>query len=204
MERSPHVLLVGDGADTFASEHGLEPIGQDYFHTEHRWEDLQRFLKRQVSESLCTPDHKVLAEKELDEGDSGKGTVGCVALDWEGRLAAATSTGGMNGKLPGRVGDTPVIGAGTYANRVCAVSCTGNGEAFIRHTIAVRIAWLVAEQKMNLDEAVNHCLDNTLRAGDGGIIAVDRAGNVSMSTNTGAMPRGVADFSGRCETAIWY
>jgi len=121
-----------------------------------------------------------------------------------GNLAAATSTGGVNGKRPGRVGDSPIIGAGTYANKTCAVSCTGTGEQFIRHSIAMRIALLMEERKLSVDDAVRICLEEVLQPGDGGIVALDRDGHVSLRASTGAMPRAIADSSGRTETAVWF
>ena len=133
-----------------------------------------------------------------------RGTVGCVALDTHGNLAAATSTGGLTGKLPGRVGDTPIIGAGTYANSTAAVSCTGTGEQFIRHSIAARVAWLMEDRKLPIDQAVQHCLDKILDPGDGGLIAIDRHGHVTMQSSTGSMPRATANSDSRFDTAIWF
>jgi beta-aspartyl-peptidase (threonine type) len=127
-----------------------------------------------------------------------------VALDSAGRLAAATSTGGMTGKLPGRVGDAPICGAGTYADGACAVSCTGKGEEFIRHGIARRIAWLAADGETSVDDAARECLEEVLQPGDGGLIAIDRAGRISLRATTPAMPRGAADSTGRFETEIWF
>jgi beta-aspartyl-peptidase (threonine type) len=122
----------------------------------------------------------------------------------KGNLAAATSTGGLSGKMPGRIGDTPIIGAGNYANNEsCAVSGTGIGEQFIRHSISAKAAWLVSERQLSLEDAVRHCLHNVLKPGDGGMIAVDRNGHISLQATTDSMPRGAADSTGRFETAIW-
>ncbi|MCC7476610.1 MAG: isoaspartyl peptidase/L-asparaginase [Pirellulales bacterium] len=147
-------------------------------------------------------------EKRLDgvfqQADSGgHGTVGCVALDRHGNLAAATSTGGRTGKMPGRIGDSPIIGAGNYANNgSCAVSGTGKGEEFIRHSICARMGILMESRGLTLDEAAKECVFKVLKPEDGGLIAVDRQGNVAMVANTNAMPRAMADSSGRVETAI--
>jgi beta-aspartyl-peptidase (threonine type) len=137
MQRSPHVLLVGEGADRFAAAMGVERVSQDYFHTAHCFEEWQRELRRR--QGAPERDH---------------GTVGAVALDRQGNLAAATSTGGTTDKLPGRVGDSPILGAGTYANnRTCAVSGTGAGEEFIRHTVAYDISALVEYRGATLQQA---------------------------------------------------
>jgi beta-aspartyl-peptidase (threonine type) len=205
MERSPHVLLAGEGADRFAIEHGGERVGQDYFYTEGRFRELQEALAIAGLEPLAKPAYAIDPQPTAGpalEGDGG--TVGCVALDASGNLAAATSTGGLTGKLTGRIGDTPICGAGTYANnRSCAVSATGKGEEFIRHSVAAKVAWLMDERRSTVDEAVRHCLHEILQPGDGGLIAVDRQGQVSMRATTSAMPRGVADSTGRFEIAIW-
>jgi beta-aspartyl-peptidase (threonine type) len=206
MERTPHVLLVGEGADAFAVECGSKAVGQDYFYTERRFRELQEALANQKLEPLSKPAYTV-PDKAKDtkdtSGNSSKGTLGCVALDAHGNLAAATSTGGLNGKRPGRIGDSPIIGAGTFANKNCAVSCTGTGEQFIRHSIAARVGLLMEERKLGVDDAVRICLDEILQPGDGGLIALDRDGHVSMRTSTGAMPRAFADSTGRTQTAIW-
>jgi isoaspartyl peptidase/L-asparaginase-like protein (Ntn-hydrolase superfamily) len=148
------------------------------------------------------PDEQAGAAQHVP-ADAG-GTVGCVALDMAGRLAAATSTGGMTAKLPGRVGDAPICGAGTFADGAFAVSCTGKGEEFIRHGVARRVAWLVADRQTGVDEAARQCLEDVLQPGDGGLIAIDRHGQISLRATTPAMPRGAADSNGRFETAIWF
>jgi beta-aspartyl-peptidase (threonine type) len=205
MERSPHVLLAGDGADRFAIENGCQRVGQDYFYTPGRFRELQDALKKAGLEPPAEPAY--FANPHPTDGPSpegGGGTVGCVALDTRGNLAAATSTGGLTGKLPGRIGDTPICGAGTYANnKSCAVSATGRGEEYIRHSIAAKVAWLMDERQLTVDAAVRYCLNDILQPGDGGMIAVDRQGHVSMRATTSALPRGAADSTGRFETAIW-
>jgi len=185
MERSGHVLLAGAGAEAFADEMGVPRVDQQYFHTERRREQLERALERETAAA----EH---------------GTVGCVVLDREGNLAAGTSTGGITAKRYGRVGDSPVIGAGTYAdNRTCAVSATGKGEEFIRHGVAFSVSALMAHRGLGLQEAAERVIHDELQPGDGGIIAVGHDGSIAMVFNTAGMYRGAADASGRFEIAIW-
>lgn len=207
MERSPHVLLVGAGADVFAAANGCERVTQDYFFTARRFQELEQFRSAAGLPPLGKPPYGLPGDGNKGgqpvPKDAG-GTVGCVALDMAGRLAAATSTGGMTGKLPGRTGDAPICGAGTFADATCAVSCTGKGEEFIRQGIARRVAWLVVERPMAVDDAARICLEEVLQPGDGGLIAIDREGRISLRATTDAMPRGAVDSSGRLETAIWF
>ena len=181
MEKTRHVLLAGDGAEKLAQRHGLQLETLEYFKTEKRLIALQKNQK------------------------SYHGTVGAVALDREGNLAAATSTGGYTGKLPGRIGDSPLIGAGTYAdNRACAVSGTGLGEAFIRAAVAYDIAARMRYRDEPLASAARAALRNVARlGGDGGLIAVDRHGNVAMPFNSEGMYRGAIDRRGRTTIAIF-
>jgi L-asparaginase / beta-aspartyl-peptidase len=175
MEKSKHVMMVGHGAELFATKVGLEIVDPSYFWTERRWKELQRDLMKETQSS----DHK--------------GTVGAVALDQAGNLAAGTSTGGTTNKQFGRVGDTPIIGAGTYAsNDSVAVSCTGTGEFFIRWTVAHDIAALVQYKGMTVEQAGNEVIHRKLEAvkGDGGAIVLDRHGNFAMPFNTEGMYRG--------------
>jgi beta-aspartyl-peptidase (threonine type) len=205
MDRTPHVLLAGEGAEEFAREYCHGSVAEEYFYTDRRFGELQRALAKTGQRPLEKPAYPMSFDPRSEgaEEDGPSGTVGCVALDSRGNLAAATSTGGMTGKLPGRVGDTPICGAGTYANNQnCAVSCTGKGEQFIRHSIAARIAMLMDERGLDVNAAVRHCLTEVLKPGDGGVIAVDRDGRISMRATTGTMPRGVADSTGRIETAF--
>jgi L-asparaginase / beta-aspartyl-peptidase len=204
MERSGNVLLAGEGADLFAVENGLQRVEQSYFYTERRFRELQAALAKEGLEPLKKPAYGLPAGAEGASGAPSEGTVGCVALDVHGNLAAATSTGGFTGKRPGRIGDSPILGAGTFANKACAVSCTGKGEEFIRHSIAAKVAWLIEDRGRGVDDAVRHCMEEILKPGDGGIIAMDRQGHVSLRATTGAMPRGIADSTGRIETAIWF
>ncbi len=189
MEASPHVFFTGAGAEAFAEKMGLERVEPDYFFTQRRWDSLQRVL-----------------EREEDRGSNAEkhGTVGCVALDRSGHLAAATSTGGMTNKRFGRVGDVPVIGAGTYADdQTAAISCTGHGEQFIRNTVASRVSALMEYKGLTLAEAVESVIGDVLQPGDGGLIAVGRDGAIALEFNTEGMYRGAADSSGRFEVAIW-
>lgn len=194
MERSSHVLLIGAGADAFSKANGVEQADPSYFFTERRWRSLENFAKahdlpvppRPVGEHRPDPVH-ALAH---DEGKYG--TVGVVALDTSGNVAAGTSTGGTTGKQWGRVGDSPVIGAGTYAsNAACAVSATGTGEYFIRLGVAHEIAALVEHKGLSLQAAADVVIQEKLTAlgGDGGIIAVAPDGQVAWSYNTSGMYR---------------
>lgn len=189
MERSAHVLLVGAGAEDFAQGQGLEMVAPDYFSTEARRQDWRRAL------AAVTQPH--LGPK--------LGTVGAVALDAQGNLAAATSTGGMTGKRAGRVGDSPLIGAGTYAdNRTAAVSCTGSGEMFIRAVAAHDVCARMAYGGLSLEAAAREVVMNLLPSigGHGGLIAVDAQGRLSLVFNTEGMYRGHARVGEAPQTAI--
>jgi beta-aspartyl-peptidase (threonine type) len=189
MERSPHVMLSGPGAEEFALEQGLTPVPNSYFVTERRQRELAA----------------ALAANALDFRESLMGTVGAVALDAQGNLAAATSTGGTTGKRWGRVGDSPVIGAGTYAaNDCCAVSATGHGEYFIRATVAHEIASLMRHAGLGARAAADRVVHEQLRrmGGDGGVIVVGRDGSIAMPFNSRGMLRGSIDAQGRLTTAI--
>jgi L-asparaginase / beta-aspartyl-peptidase len=191
LEVSPHVFLVGDGAESFADENGFSRVPNDYFVTPYRVAQLQAI---QHPQTLSDP----AAAAALDEPPFG--TVGAVARDSQGQLAAATSTGGMAGKRPGRIGDSPVIGAGTYAdNRTCAVSTTGHGEWFLRTVQAYDIAARLQYGGYTLAEAVNEAITQRLtRLGaTGGLIAVDRSGEIVMQYNTPAMFREIGRASCR-------
>lgn len=191
MEHSSHVMLIGGGAEEFALERGMAPVPNEYFHTETRRLQLQRALPGGGG-----------PVNEL----SALGTVGAVALDQDGNLAAATSTGGMTAKRYGRVGDSPIIGAGTYAdNAGCAVSATGHGEFFIRTVVAHDICARVAYAGATLAEAADAVVMGRLRqmGGEGGIIAVDARGNVVMPFNSEGMFRGARSADGRREIAIY-
>lgn len=188
MENTRHVLLGGDGVDAFAIEMGAERVERDYFVT-----DYQRARLERAKASTGARDA---------EEDAGFriGTVGCVALDQHGNLAAATSTGGLVNKLYGRIGDSPIVGAGTYAdNRTCAISGTGIGEEFIRHAVAYDISARMRYAGQEVGEAVEAVLKETLQPNQGGIIAVDHQGTIVMDFNTSGMACAAADSSGRLE-----
>ncbi len=196
MGHSPHVMLAGEGADSFAAEQGLEIVPPDYFWTERRWKD---YLRR-----------KEESEKESREEGSGSndehGTVGCVALDRNGDIAAGTSTGGMTMKMWGRIGDSPIIGAGTYAdNASCGVSCTGHGEYFIRNAVAYDITALMKYRGLRLEEATRSVVLGKLKdqGAAGGVIALDREGHVSMVFNTAGMFRGFITADGTAQVFLF-
>ena len=195
MEKSPHVLMVGHGAELFATKMGLEIVDPSYFWTEPRWKALQEELMKENQHSA------------RDENPDKKfGTVGAVALDKNGDLAAGTSTGGMTNKLYGRVGDSPIIGAGTYAdNGTCAVSGTGHGEFFIRWTVASDIAALMRYKGMSVADAANEVVMHKLVEvkGEGGVIALDAKGNFAMPFNSEGMYRGWIGEDGVAHVAIY-
>jgi beta-aspartyl-peptidase (threonine type) len=186
LEKSTHVLLAGEGAEEFAKAHGMEFVDQDYFFTEYRWQQLQDAIEKERGNAseLTRLDHSV---------EDKTGTVGAVALDRHGNLAAATSSGGMTNKRAGRIGDTPMIGAGTYAdNETCAVSATGVGEYIMRALVAYDIAALMMYKNMTLADAANEVVMKKLTAlgGSGGVVAIDRMGNIAMPFNSEGMYRG--------------
>ena len=193
MEVSPHVMMIGKGAEQFGYEMGMEVVDPSYFFDQRRWDQYREFLRRQQgNRGALSPDGKM-------------GTVGAVALDKHGNLAAATSTGGMTGKRYGRVGDVPVIGAGTYANNAsCAVSATGHGEYFIRHVVAHHISARMLYGHASLVDASNEIIhDLASIQANGGVIAVDKKGNISMPFNTSAMFRGFVRSDGQSYTGIF-
>lgn len=195
ISETPHVLLAGSGADAFAKEQGVELVDNSFFNTERRRKQLERAQQKNSSADLTSPDY-------FDEEKMG--TVGCVVLDSKGNLAAGTSTGGMTNKKYGRVGDSPIIGAGTYANNnSCAVSATGTGEEFIRYSVAYRISALMEMEGKTLAEAGDHVIHNVLQPGDGGVITVDKHGNIHMPYNSKGMFRAAADADGHNEVKIW-
>ena len=203
MEQTPHVLMSGREAEQLAAHHDCELVEQSYFYTARRFGSLQKKLKKLQLPVLEAPAYPIpVAEEPIPVAPEVGGTVGCVALDSDGNLAAATSTGGLTAKMVGRIGDSPILGAGNYANRFVAVSGTGKGEEYIRHSLTARVAWLVESGEYDLEQAVRHCLKEVLEPGNGGLIAVDHIGNVSMQTNTGTMSCGSADSSGKFEVGI--
>jgi len=194
MEKSGHVFLAGEGAQEFAKAMHCEEKDEAYFHDEFRfqqWQEVKDTGKVQL-------DHTITDEKY--------GTVGAVALDEFGNIAAATSTGGMTNKKFGRVGDSPMIGAGTYANnQTCAVSCTGSGEFFIRKVVAYDVSCLMEHKGMSLIDACREVVQKRLLAigGDGGLVAIDAQGNISMEFNTEGMYRASIDTQNKLTTAIY-
>jgi beta-aspartyl-peptidase (threonine type) len=182
MEKSEHVLLTGTGASQFAKEQGFQPVENSYFYTDKRLKSLQELLKK---------------EREATTNDK-HGTVGCVALDSYGNIAAGTSTGGMMNKKYGRVGDSPIIGAGTYANNETgAFSCTGHGEYYIRLGFSRDISALMEYKKLSLQQACQEEIRKlTEMGGTGGVIGIDRKGNISMEFNTSGMFRGFIKSNG--------
>lgn len=211
MEKSPHVMLIGSGADEFAAEKGLEQVPPSFFFTERRWQSLVKQLKKEGKpipprpEGAPPPPAAPVAEIEPPNAHKF-GTVGVVALDRSGKIAAGTSTGGLTGKLWGRVGDSPIIGAGTYAsNDSCAVSGTGTGEYFIRLTVAREICALVQYKNMPLQAAADEVIQKRLTSlgGDGGIIAVDPHGDMAWSFNTSGMYRARIAEGGTAQVSIF-
>jgi L-asparaginase / beta-aspartyl-peptidase len=198
MTQSEHVMMAGPGAEKFAEEQGLEIVEPSYFFDSLRWEQLQRAKENEGGKEASLIDPYIKDKKY--------GTVGCVALDQFGNIAAGTSTGGMTNKRYGRVGDAPIIGAGTYANNLtCGVSATGHGEYFIRLAVARDIASLMEYKDYSLQQAADTVIHRKLEAlgGDGGIVALDRQGNVSMTFNSEGMYRGYIKKTGEGKTFIY-
>lgn len=197
MENSNHVLLARKGAEEFAAAQGLEVVDTSYFFTERRFNSLQKAKKGDKDKAAYIDPYIK---------DYKYGTVGCVALDKNGNLAAGTSTGGMTNKKWSRIGDSPIIGAGTYANnKTCAVSGTGHGEYFIRAAVAHDISALMEYKNMSLQEAAQEVIQNKLKnmGGDGGIIAIDAKGNLVAEFNTPGMYRAMADEKGNITVGIY-
>ncbi|MEI6946596.1 isoaspartyl peptidase/L-asparaginase [Paraflavisolibacter sp. H34] len=204
MEKSPHVLLAGPGADQFAAEQGLDTVPPSYFRTDERWKGYQK--SRQQDSLRRLPDSSRDHSRVLPAPVDKFGTVGAVALDRQGNLAAATSTGGMSNKKYGRIGDSPLIGAGTYANNAtCAVSCTGWGEYFIRLVVAKTVSDLVEYKKYPLQRAASELILQQVPrlGGDGGLIAVDKAGNIALPFNTAGMFRAYTTPRGELVVKIY-
>ena len=199
MEKSGHVMMDCEGAEAFAKENGIEPVDQKYFFTQERWDALKKIKAAEKSRTSGG------GKKFLITDQDRHGTVGAVALDQNGNLAAATSTGGRTNKRPGRVGESPVIGAGTYANDpTCAVSATGDGEYFIRATVGRDVSALMEYRGMSLKDAAQAALDNAAKlGGSGGLIAIDPQGNLTLPFNTSGMYRGYVDPNGKLVVEIY-
>jgi beta-aspartyl-peptidase (threonine type) len=198
MTKSEHVMMVGKGAEKFAEEQGLDIVDPSYFFDSLRWDQLQKVKDQEPGREASLIDPYIKDKKF--------GTVGAVALDRSGNIAAGTSTGGMTNKRYGRVGDAPIIGAGTYANnKTCGVSATGHGEYFIRLSVARDIASMMEYAGLTLEEAADNVINKKLQAlgGDGGIVALDRQGNISMTFNSEGMYRGYIRKKGEGKTFIY-
>jgi L-asparaginase / beta-aspartyl-peptidase len=205
MEKSEHVMMVGAGAEQFAKEVGLEIVDPKYFWTKERWDGLQKAIKEDSTKAVLDHGNKKSELLGIKNHDYKFGTVGCVALDKAGNLAAGTSTGGMTNKKYGRVGDAPIIGAGTYCNNETAgISCTGWGEFYIRNVVAKTISDLMEYKGLSVAEASKIALDKVGEmGGDGGLIALDKKGNVAMPFNTEGMYRGAITADGKIEVSIY-
>ena len=199
MEKSPHVMMDCVGAEKFAKQMGVEMVDQKYFYTAERWQAWQRVKAAEKKAGGRGGKRFIISDQDQH------GTVGAVARDQAGNLAVATSTGGTTNKKVGRIGDSPVIGAGTYANNAtCAVSATGDGEYFIRASVGHDISALMEYRGMSLPEAAQQVLDKVGRlGGTGGLIAIDRTGNITQPFNTSGMYRGSINESGKSEIAIY-
>ncbi|TQV84895.1 isoaspartyl peptidase/L-asparaginase family protein [Aliikangiella coralliicola] len=225
MNNSKHVMLSGQGAEEFANSQSVELVSSDYFHTDRRWNQLLKLLKDEPDSFKLSEDkddkHAQQSKnpQDLNNEHSAKtaqltqwpdddkfGTVGAVALDHSGNLAAGTSTGGMTNKKFGRIGDSPIIGAGTYAdNQACAISATGHGEYFIRAAVAHDICARVKYKKVSLQQAADEVIQEKLKAmqGDGGIVGMSPTGEPVFSFNSSGMYRGYIDKNGKIFTAIY-
>lgn len=193
MTETRHVLLAGEGAEKFAGSVGVELVENTHFDTDARRRSLEKLLRERERTGSLVP-----KDRRYDYG-----TVGCVVLDRDGRLAAATSTGGMTAKKWGRVGDTPILGAGNYADNYAAISCTGSGEEFIRHAVARSVTARMAYGGQTLEQASTAVVHDVLKKGDGGLIAVDRDGNIATPFNSTGMYRAMANSRGLFEVAIF-
>ncbi len=197
------VLLFGEGAEQFAKEQGVELVDPSYFYTEKRYQSLQKVKEREKNK---LENEKSVSFEDPFIKDSKFGTVGCVALDKKGNLAAGTSTGGMTNKRWNRIGDSPIIGAGTYANnKTCAVSSTGWGEYFIRAMVAHDISAMMEYKGITLKEAAQEVIQNKVPklGGDGGIVAIDKDGNIAMEFNTAGMYRAHMNAAGELVIGIY-
>ena len=202
MQKSPHVMLSGLGAEQFAAEQKLELVKPEYFWTKERWDGLQKIKKKESEKKIGQNiKNEILESYEIDQKF---GTVGAVALDQNGNIAAGTSTGGMTNKKWNRLGDAPIIGAGTYADSLVGISCTGWGEYFIRATAARTIAAKMEYQNKDIKSASQEIIDEIEKlGGDGGLIALDKNGNIAMPFNTSGMYRGAVTENGEIEIEIY-
>lgn len=202
LEKSEHVMMVGAGAEKFAKKCSCEMADSTYFYEEKRFKQLQKIKESEKTEL----DHGSAKPIDVEFNDKKFGTVGVVALDKEGNLAAGTSTGGMTNKKYGRVGDSPIIGAGTYANnKTCGVSCTGHGEYFIRAVVAYDVSALMEYKGYSVEKAANEVINEKLKkmGGEGGLIAMDAKGNITMPFNTPGMYRAFKKSDGTSGNFIY-
>lgn len=201
MQKSEHVMLSGVGAEEFAKEQKLDIVDPSYFWTKNRWEGLQKVKQKEKTTTKKVSQSTLPESYEIDQKF---GTVGAVALDKSGNIAAGTSTGGMTNKKYGRIGDAPIIGAGTYANSQVGISATGWGEYFIRATAARTIAAKMEYQNKNIQTATQETIDEIGKmGGDGGVIALDKNGNIAMPFNTAGMYRGAITEDGEVMIEIY-
>ena len=203
MEKSEHVMLAREGAEFFAQQNGIEIVNPAYFYVESRYQSL---LKAQEKEKIELDHHDKAEFYDPYIKDPKFGTVGCVALDQNGNIAAGTSTGGMTNKKWGRIGDAPIIGAGTYANNAtCGISATGWGEYFMRNVVAYDVSAMMAYKGISIEKAAKEVIQNKLTklGGDGGIIGLDRKGNIIMEFNTAGMYRASIDKTGKLTLGIY-
>jgi beta-aspartyl-peptidase (threonine type) len=204
METSKHVMFATEGAERYADKVGVERVDQEYFYTKSRYKALQRALEREEKEDGKQSGLIPKEDKTALYADGEKfGTVGAVAVDKDGQIVAGTSTGGMTNKKFGRVGDVPIIGSGTYASDVVAVSMTGWGEKIMRAVSAHTVSAYMKYKPATLQEAGDYLLEDVLNPGEAGMIAVDKDGNIYMNMNTNGMFRGSSDSEGNREVAIW-
>ncbi len=209
MEKSPHVMMAGEGADSFAQQQRLEMVDPSFFFTERRWQELEKTLKEQGDPIPARPAGAPKPQSSVSAQSAGEhkfGTVGVVALDSRGNVAAGTSTGGTTGKRWGRVGDSPIIGAGTYAsNQSCAVSGTGVGEFFIRLTVAREICALVQYKNYGVQQAADEVIQKRLSAlkGTGGVIVISPKGEIAWSFNTSGMYRAKMSAAAPAQISIF-
>ncbi|GAA4778126.1 isoaspartyl peptidase/L-asparaginase [Olivibacter ginsenosidimutans] len=207
MEKSEHVMMVGRGAEQFAAANGCDTVPPSYFFTQERWDQLQRTIQDEEGNRAAfrVEDIRKSRISGISDADKKFGTVGAVALDKSGNLAAGTSTGGMTNKRYGRVGDSPIIGAGTYCNNATAgISCTGWGEYYIREVAANRMSALIELQKLSVVDAAKQVIDEIGKmGGDGGIIGLDKSGKIAMEFNTSGMYRGTVDENGKIAVYIY-
>jgi len=200
MEKSKHVLFVGRGAEVFAGEQGLELVDPSYFWTEMRWKQIQEVWRKEA-EAKSKQQGALAPGKKYEYG-----TVGAVALDAKGNLAAGTSTGGMTGKMPGRVGDSPIIGAGTYAdNASAAISCTGHGEFFIRYAVSHEIVSQMKYKKVAVEAAAEDVINRQLKdaGGEGAAIALDKTGRFAAAYNSEGLYRGSITKTGTIRVQLY-